>query len=297
MIVKLGYGVVGLIYYHFLRPRLGLDFGLHLLTVDVDVLELAKNLTKEWEKISSNGLSIGEVMKKLSNKQPACYDKGPIVVETDDLDEILGDYANIRKEITGKEKIGHVEVKVDTDNETKEESTESDIKENDTSGSALEDLDYDLKHDEVFDNDEHILEDTLVKISDPDEATQYGCNSKSVSFVIHHNGCFTPTPSRFYVGGQVSSDDVVDIDKFCLHDLKEMIVKLGYGVVGLIYYHFLRHRLGLDFGLHLLTVDVDVLELAKFCAMHVCHDAELGMKRRTIINQIMDRRFPSAANM
>ncbi|GKF89279.1 hypothetical protein Tco_0263242 [Tanacetum coccineum] len=47
------------------------------------------------------------------------------------------------------------EVEVDADNKTEEES---DIKENDTSGSDSEDLDYDLKHDEVFDDDEHILE-------------------------------------------------------------------------------------------------------------------------------------------
>ncbi|GKD12819.1 hypothetical protein Tco_1197226 [Tanacetum coccineum] len=90
--------------------------------------------------------------------------------------------------------------------------------------------------------------------SDSDEAAQYGKN------IV----CLTTTPSRSYVGGQVSSVDVVDIDEFCLHDLKEMIVKLGYGVADLMYYHFLRPSLGLDFGLHPLTVDVDVLESAKY---------------------------------
>ncbi|GJR17813.1 hypothetical protein Tco_0966340 [Tanacetum coccineum] len=71
--------------------------------------------------------------------------------------------------------------------------------------------------------------------SDSDEAAQYGGNPKSVSFEIHHGGCFTPTPNGSYVGGQVSSVDVVDIDEFCL-----------------------------DYGLHPLTVDVDVLELEKY---------------------------------
>nr|GEU61800.1 transposase, mutator type [Tanacetum cinerariifolium] len=94
--------------------------------------------------------------------------------------------------------------------------------------------------------------------SDSDEAAQY------VSFVIHHGGCFTPTPSRSYVGGHVSSVDVVNIYEFCLHDLEEMVVKLGYGVADLMYYHFLRPRLGLDYGLHHLIVDADVLELAKY---------------------------------
>ncbi|GJV61380.1 hypothetical protein Tco_1467480 [Tanacetum coccineum] len=71
--------------------------------------------------------------------------------------------------------------------------------------------------------------------SGSNEAAQYGGNPMSVSFKIHHGGCFTPIPSRSYVGGQVSYIDVVDIDESCLHDLKEMIVKLGYGVVDLIW--------------------------------------------------------------
>ncbi|GJR56530.1 hypothetical protein Tco_1407051 [Tanacetum coccineum] len=62
--------------------------------------------------------------------------------------------------------------------------------------------------------------------SNTDEAAQNGKNivvplSQS-HFKIHHGGCFTPTPSRSYVGGQISSFDVVDIDEFCLHDLKDM---------------------------------------------------------------------------
>ncbi|GKA10057.1 hypothetical protein Tco_0689490 [Tanacetum coccineum] len=71
-------------------------------------------------------------------------------------------------------------------------------------------------------------------------------------------------PSRSYVGGQVSSVNVVNIDEFCLHDLKEIILKLGYGVADLMYYHFLRPILGVDSGLHPLIVDPDVLELAKY---------------------------------
>ncbi|GKC02146.1 hypothetical protein Tco_0993756 [Tanacetum coccineum] len=81
---------------------------------------------------------------------------------------------------------------------------------------------------------------------------------------IHHGGWFTPTPSRSYIGGQVSSVNVVDIDEFCLHDLKDMVVKLGYGVEDLMYCHFLIPSLGLDYGLHSLNVDVDVLEMSKY---------------------------------
>ncbi|GJY90498.1 hypothetical protein Tco_0505694 [Tanacetum coccineum] len=62
--------------------------------------------------------------------------------------------------------------------------------------------------------------------SDFDEAAQYGGNPKSVTFEIHHCRCFTLTPSRSYVVGQVSSIDVIDINECCLHDLKEMVVTL-----------------------------------------------------------------------
>nr|GEX77831.1 hypothetical protein [Tanacetum cinerariifolium] len=87
---------------------------------------------------------------------------------------------------------------------------------------------------------------------------------KSLTLKIHHGGWFTPTPSRSYIGGQVSSVNVVDIDEFCLHDLKDMIVKVGYGVEDLMYCHFLIPSLGLDYGLHSLNVDVDVLEMSKY---------------------------------
>ncbi|GJX28958.1 mutator type transposase [Tanacetum coccineum] len=62
----------------------------------------------------------------------------------------------------------------------------------------------------------------------------------------------------------VSSVNVDDIDEFCLHDLKDMVVKLGYDVADLMYYYFFRPRLGLDYGLYTLNVDADVLEMAKY---------------------------------
>nr|GEX48136.1 transposase, mutator type [Tanacetum cinerariifolium] len=65
-----------------------------------------------------------------------------------------------------------------------------------------------------------------VLVVDPTELT--GGNPKSVTFEIHHDGCFTPTP------------------------------------IDLMYYHFLRPRLGLDYGLHPLNVDADVLEMEKY---------------------------------
>nr|GEW22001.1 reverse transcriptase domain-containing protein [Tanacetum cinerariifolium] len=100
--------------------------------------------------------------------------------------------------------------------------------------------------------------------SKTDKAAQNGRTPKSLTLEIHHGGWFTPTPSRSYIGGQVSSVNVVDIDEFCLHDLKYMVVKLGYGVEDLMYCHFLIPSLGLDYGLHSLNVDADVLEMSKY---------------------------------
>ncbi|GJS37678.1 mutator type transposase [Tanacetum coccineum] len=235
MVVKLGYGVEDLMYCHFLIPSLGLDYGLHSLNVDVDVLEMTKyvknytiilvyveygssivdtsmfdsspdvnrNVRKKWEKVSSKSSSIGEVMKKLSKEQPASSVARPIVVESvvdpfDGLDEILGDYANTGKQITRdestwKQMVVHIgtsstaddfsfgkfkEVEVEADTESEEE--ESDTEGNDTSGSDFEDLDYDPKHDDVFDDDEHIVEEVHVNMNnfsftaDPKHDTSIG---------------------------------------------------------------------------------------------------------------------------
>ncbi|GJZ88472.1 hypothetical protein Tco_0660254 [Tanacetum coccineum] len=91
-----------------------------------------------------------------------------------------------------------------------------------------------------------------------------GRTPKSLTFEIHHGGWFTPTPSRSYIRGEVSSVNVVDIDEFCLHDLKDMVVKLGYGVEDLMYCHFLIPSLRLDYGLRSLNFDADVLEMSKY---------------------------------
>nr|GEZ07520.1 transposase, mutator type [Tanacetum cinerariifolium]GEZ08801.1 transposase, mutator type [Tanacetum cinerariifolium] len=91
-----------------------------------------------------------------------------------------------------------------------------------------------------------------------------GGNPKSVTFEIHHARCFTPTPDRSYVDGHVSLVTIVDLKEFCLHNLKDMEGKLGYGVGNLMYYHFLGPRLDLDYGLDPLNIDADVLEMAMY---------------------------------
>ncbi|GJX32252.1 hypothetical protein Tco_0242107 [Tanacetum coccineum] len=196
-IVKLGYGVEDLMYCHFLIPSLGLDYGLHSLNVDADVLEMSKyvkdykiilvyvkhrssivdtsmfdsspdvnwNVRKKWEKVSSKASSIGEVMKKLSKEQPASSVARPIIVESvvdpfDGLDEILGDYANTRKQITGdestwKQMVVHVGTSSTADDflfrkfkEVEVEAyTESEEEESDTEWKLYSRFTADPKHD------------------------------------------------------------------------------------------------------------------------------------------------------
>ncbi|GJW83094.1 hypothetical protein Tco_0156239 [Tanacetum coccineum] len=158
IVVKLGYGVEDLMYCHFLIPSLG--FGLDTSMFDSSP-DVNRNVRKKWEKVSSKSSSIGEVMKKLSKEHPTSSVARPIIVESvvdpfDGLDEMLGDYANTRKQITGdestwKQMVVHVE-----------------------------DLDYDPNHDDVFDDDEHIVEEVHVNMNnfsftaDPKHDTSIG---------------------------------------------------------------------------------------------------------------------------
>ncbi|GJW53043.1 hypothetical protein Tco_0097128, partial [Tanacetum coccineum] len=83
----------------------------------------------------------------------------------------------------------------------------------------------------------------------------------------------------------VSSVNVVDIDEFCLYDLKDMAVKLDYGVEDLMYCHFLILSLGLDYGLHSLNVDADVLE------MLICAKTHIICTRYCSNMRLLDRGF------
>ncbi|GJU60141.1 hypothetical protein Tco_1237907 [Tanacetum coccineum] len=254
MVVKLGYGVEDLMHCHFLIPSLGLDYGLHSLNIDADVLEMAKYV-KDYkiilvyvEHASSNvdtsifvtpkkgvAIAVDNHLIKApieidSSPDPSSSVEAPIVVKCaedpfKELDDILGEYAHIRKQISGNEITGneitwnestgnestkkhmvvHVgnsstvddvleleilfetervgpvgkfkEVEVNVDNESeKENDTEGDY----TMDSDSEDLDYDPKHDDEFDDDEHIVEEVHVNmnnfrfIADPKHDTSIG---------------------------------------------------------------------------------------------------------------------------
>ncbi|GKC69618.1 hypothetical protein Tco_1115501, partial [Tanacetum coccineum] len=139
---------------------LGLDYGRHSLNVDADVLDMSKYV-KDYK-----------IML-------VYVEHGSSIVDTSMFDSSPDVNKNITKdESTWKQMVVHVgtssiaddfsfgkfkEVEVKTDTESREE--ESDTEGNDTSGSDSEDLDYDPNHDDVFDNDEHIVEEVHVNMN------------------------------------------------------------------------------------------------------------------------------------
>ncbi|GJZ50516.1 hypothetical protein Tco_0604706 [Tanacetum coccineum] len=164
--------------------RLGLDYGLHPLNVDADMLEMAKFVKDNKIILVKAHIEINSSPDVNKNLTPMCHRnlrkeweqpnssvEGPIVEETDDpfdgLDEILGDYANTREDITGKHMIVHV-----GNSSTVENVLDYDmIFETEGVGRMRfqrsgEDFYYDPKHDEVFDDDdEHILENSISSLA------------------------------------------------------------------------------------------------------------------------------------
>nr|KAJ0226243.1 hypothetical protein LSAT_V11C100046640 [Lactuca sativa] len=58
------------------------------------------------------------------------------------------------------------------------------------------------------------------------------------------------------------------MDEFFVHELDEVMLKLGYEVPPVIYYHYQLPNGDLDFGLRALGNDVDVLSLAQYIEHH-----------------------------
>lgn len=84
------------------------------------------------------------------------------------------------------------------------------------------------------------------------------------SIELHHGGKFTKFPGIRYIEGRVDCVDLVDMDEFSVHELDDMMLKLGYVVPPVIYYHFQLPNRDLDFGLRALGNDADVLNLAQY---------------------------------
>jgi hypothetical protein len=89
------------------------------------------------------------------------------------------------------------------------------------------------------------------------------------SIKLHHGGSFSRFPDRSYLGGKVNYIDLIDIEKFSIHELDAIMLRLDYTERGkAIYYHYLEPGSNLDFGLHALGNDSDVLSLAKHVPMN-----------------------------
>ncbi|GJS74268.1 hypothetical protein Tco_0707109 [Tanacetum coccineum] len=143
MVVKLGYGVADLMYYHFLRPRLSLDLCLHPLTINADVLEL--------EKYIKNNKIILVYVKHRSTYVETIFatPKKGVAIQVNN---------QLRKapiEIDRNPDVNRNLTPMCSRNLTKDGSEVDDS----------DDLDYDPKDDERFDDDEHILEDVLVNMN------------------------------------------------------------------------------------------------------------------------------------
>nr|KAJ0200387.1 hypothetical protein LSAT_V11C600312110 [Lactuca sativa] len=89
--------------------------------------------------------------------------------------------------------------------------------------------------------------------------------------LLNHGGKFTDFPGRKYVNGKRHYVELIDIETFSVHDIDDMMVKLGYIDENLhveMYYHFRRPLCDLDFGLFALASDDDVRHLAKYVGQH-----------------------------
>nr|KAJ0212945.1 hypothetical protein LSAT_V11C400228200 [Lactuca sativa] len=86
---------------------------------------------------------------------------------------------------------------------------------------------------------------------------------------LFYGGEFTKFPGRRYVKGKERYVDLLDIDEFCVHDIDEMMETLSCVEEGkLLYYHFKRPFLDLDFGLFALASDSDINHLGTYVGKH-----------------------------
>ncbi|CAI9302900.1 unnamed protein product [Lactuca saligna] len=85
---------------------------------------------------------------------------------------------------------------------------------------------------------------------------------------LHHGGRFTKFPAISYIEGKLDHIDLVDMDEFSVHELDKLMLKLGYEVPPIIYYHYQLPNGNLEFGLRALGNDIDVLSPAQYIEHH-----------------------------
>ncbi|CAI9276942.1 unnamed protein product [Lactuca saligna] len=89
--------------------------------------------------------------------------------------------------------------------------------------------------------------------------------------LLYHGGKFTYFPRRKYVNGKRHYVELLDIESFWVHDIDDMMVKLGHINECLpieMYYHSQRPPCDVNFSLFTLASDDDVRNLAKYVGQH-----------------------------
>nr|GEV48284.1 hypothetical protein [Tanacetum cinerariifolium] len=84
------------------------------------------------------------------------------------------------------------------------------------------------------------------------------------SLKIRYAGCFTKSLDSKYVHGDFDFLDYIDIDEFSVHDVNEMVNKLGFSGRNIVYYSFLKPDMNLDTGLYALGNDDDVRIMSEY---------------------------------
>ncbi|KAI7748956.1 hypothetical protein M8C21_016643 [Ambrosia artemisiifolia] len=83
------------------------------------------------------------------------------------------------------------------------------------------------------------------------------------SIKLHHNERFTRFPDRTYVEREENFIDLLDHDKFSVHEMDRILKKIGYQKDIERYYHYQVPSSDLDFGLRALGSDADVIGFIK----------------------------------
>ena len=63
---------------------------------------------------------------------------------------------------------------------------------------------------------------------------------------INHGGYFTKFPGRRYIRGKHNFVDLIDTEKFSVHELDAIMLELGYPEDSQMYYHYLTPGSDLD---------------------------------------------------
>lgn len=89
------------------------------------------------------------------------------------------------------------------------------------------------------------------------------------SISLHHGGHFINFPGRRYENESHTFVDLLDIEKFSVHEIDSIMEDLGYDGNGkVMYYYFLVPNHDLDFGLRTLGDDNDIINLRQYVAKH-----------------------------